>query len=67
MGNRESVDDFATKVMLLVRQVRGLGEKTEETQVVKRLAASSLGQVFPYCIGVRAVWRLEEDDLGEGH
>jgi hypothetical protein len=67
MGNRESVDDFATKVMLLVRQVRGLGEKTEETQVVKRLAASSLGQVCPYCIGVRAVWRLEEDDLGEGH
>ena len=37
MGNAESVDDFAAKVMLLVGQVRGLGEKIEETQVVKRL------------------------------
>ncbi|CAN6170551.1 unnamed protein product [Urochloa humidicola] len=37
MGNAESVDDFAAKVMLLVGQVRGLGEKIEEPQVVKRL------------------------------
>ena len=36
MDNTELVDDFATKVTLLVGQMQALGEKIEEKNVVKR-------------------------------
>lgn len=37
MGDAESVDDFATKVTLIVGQMQALGEKIEEKKVVKKL------------------------------
>uniref|UniRef100_K3XSH9 CCHC-type domain-containing protein n=1 Tax=Setaria italica TaxID=4555 RepID=K3XSH9_SETIT len=46
MGNAELVDDFAAKVMLLVGQVRGLGEKIEEKQVSDKRLLRAVSDKF---------------------
>ncbi|KAF0903413.1 hypothetical protein E2562_027698 [Oryza meyeriana var. granulata] len=37
MGEEESVDDFSSKITLLVGEMQALGEKVEEKYVIKKL------------------------------
>ena len=44
MKEMESVDDFAVRLTTLVNQIRGLGEKMEESYVVKKLLRAVPGK-----------------------